>query len=174
MILPLQQNILIVLSSISHQVSPMCHFTGKHGSNTREPPFIINFQVSSNFLLAEITVQARLYCKSRKYIRAGNGSYLDEFGWREDSLVGHSGCRYYNRGIVLLLQPLIEHLHMEETQEAKSAGGQEGSQVHSSFVIDIHAFNYKEPVWKEFNSEYNSLLFQCTFILPNDLNHCHW
>lgn len=42
---------------------------------------------------------------------------------------------------------------MEKTQEAKSAGGQGGSQVHSKFIIDIHAFNYKELVWKEFNSE---------------------
>lgn len=51
-----------------------------------------------------------------------SGCYLNEFGWGEHSLVGHSGGRHYNRGIVLLLQSLIKHLHVEETQEAQPAG----------------------------------------------------
>lgn len=98
-------------------------------------------------------------------------SYLNEFGRGEDGLIGHGGRRYYNRGIVFLLQPLIEHLHMEKTQEAKSAGGQEGSQVHSNFRI---AFNYKEPVWKEFNSGGTLIAIPVQVHgNPNDLNHRH-
>lgn len=63
--------------------------------------------------------------------RAGNGSYLNEFGRGEDGLVGHGGGSYYDGGVVLLLQPLIEHLHVEKTQEAKSATRQRGPQVQS-------------------------------------------
>lgn len=117
-ILPLRQDILIVLSSIPHLISPICHFTGKHARNSS---IYHSFQTSFFFLLKSQCEP----CSSVRpeNIRAGSGSYLDEFGWREDGLVGHGGRRYYDRGVVFLLQPLIEHLHMEKAQEAKSAGG---------------------------------------------------
>lgn len=98
---------------------PIYHRTGKHASNARGPPFILISKSVQTLVFAEITVRVQLYRK--KIYEQENGSYLDEFGRREDGLVGHGGRRYYNRGIVFLLQPLIEHLHMEKTQEAKSA-----------------------------------------------------
>jgi len=47
--------------------------------------------------------------------------YLDEFGRGQHGLVGHGGGRHHHAGVVLLLQPLVEHLHVEEAQEAQSA-----------------------------------------------------
>lgn len=121
----LQTNISIVLSSFS--------------------------RTSSNKLTLSFCWQLRTSRPARRDQRAcEQDSYLDEFGWGEDGLVGHSGRRHYNGGVVFLLQPLIEHLHVEESQEAEPAGAQGGSQVNRGFITDIHVFVYRESGWKEF------------------------
>lgn len=99
---------------------------------------------------------------------AWRGCYLNEFSRGEDGLVGHGGCCYYNRGIVLLLQSLIEHLHVEETQEAQPAGWQE------TLLI--------KKVWKEFNSRvwviasssYQSTLSKSQKTTESKLHHLDW
>lgn len=59
---------------------------------------------------------------------------------------------------------------MEKAQEAESEWGHEGSQVHFSFRLNIHAFNYKVPVWKEFKT---CCYCKCSELLPLTTSNLH-
>lgn len=61
---------------------------------------------------------------------ASSGFYLDELRRGEDGLVGHGGGGHYDRRVVLLLQSLIEHLHVKKTQKTKSV--EEDTQLNTT------------------------------------------
>ena len=80
-----------------------------------------------------ICVWSSVFCTRAVYTgvgrvlhRAYGGArlYLDELGGGKDGLVGHSRRRDDDLGVVLLLQTLIEHLHVEETEEAQPGEGE--------------------------------------------------